>query len=169
VEAGADINAPFEGLHTESPLHWAASSDDVDVLDALIKAGADIEASGGIIGGGTPLADAVGFGQWQAARRLVEHGSRTLLWQAAALGLTDRIEEHFAVGTPSPEEVTNAFWHACSARQGGAAELLLEHGADLNWIGWDRVTPLDAAHSNGAGEVIEWLNSKGARRAAELS
>jgi hypothetical protein len=33
---GAHINAPFIGKHAETPLHWAASSDDVDALDALL-------------------------------------------------------------------------------------------------------------------------------------
>jgi hypothetical protein len=28
VEAGADVRARFTGPHTETPLHWAASSDD---------------------------------------------------------------------------------------------------------------------------------------------
>ena len=46
VDAGADVNARFTGPHTETPLHWAASSDDVAVLDALLDAGADIEARG---------------------------------------------------------------------------------------------------------------------------
>src|SRR5260370_3705838 len=54
VEAGADVNARFRGPHEETPLHWAASSDDVDVLDALLDAGADIEAPGAVIGGGPP-------------------------------------------------------------------------------------------------------------------
>jgi uncharacterized protein len=100
VEAGADVNAGFVGPHTETPLHWAASSDDDEVLDAPIDAGADLEAPGAVLGGGTPLADAVGFGQWRAARRLLERGARTTLWQAAALGLVDRVEEHFAAADP---------------------------------------------------------------------
>ena len=40
VDAGADVNARFTGPHTETPLHWAASSDDVEVLDALLDRGA---------------------------------------------------------------------------------------------------------------------------------
>lgn len=42
VDGGADVNARFVGHRmqsAETPLHWAASSDDVDVLDALIAAG----------------------------------------------------------------------------------------------------------------------------------
>ena len=74
--AGADVNARVTGPHTETPLHWAASSDDVDVLDAFIDVGADIEAPGAVIAGGTPLDDAVAFGQWEAAYRLVERGAR---------------------------------------------------------------------------------------------
>jgi len=33
------------------------------VLEVLLDAGADIEATGGVIGNGTPLADARAFGQ----------------------------------------------------------------------------------------------------------
>ena len=87
IASGAEVNARSTGAHTETPLHWAASCDDVAALDTLLDHGADIEAPGAVIGGGTPLADAVAFGQWQAARRLVERGARTTLWQAAALGL----------------------------------------------------------------------------------
>jgi hypothetical protein len=63
------------GAHGETALHWAASSDDVEVRDALLDAGADLEAPGSVIDGGTPLADAVAFGQWNAARRLLERGA----------------------------------------------------------------------------------------------
>src|SRR6266536_725952 len=34
IAAGGDVNAPVIGPHSETPLHWAASSDDVAVLDA---------------------------------------------------------------------------------------------------------------------------------------
>jgi ankyrin repeat protein len=44
LRAGAEVDARFAGPHTETPLHWAASSDDVEVLDALLDADADIEA-----------------------------------------------------------------------------------------------------------------------------
>jgi len=170
VEAGATVDGRFVGPHAETPLHWAASSDDVEVLDALLAAGADIEASGAVIGGGTPLADAVAFGQWRAARRLVERGARTTLWQAAALGLLSRVEEYFSGATPPAlEEVTNGFWCACHGGQRQAAEYLLDRGTDLNWIGYDRLTPLDAARRHGAEDVVAWLRGRGATSAGALS
>jgi ankyrin repeat protein len=169
IAAGADVNARFVGPHAETPLHWAASSDDVDVLDALIDAGADLEAPGAVIGGGSPLADATAFGQWQAARRLVERGAVTTLWQAATLGMMDRVNDDFAVGAPpTPDEVTRAFWGACHGGQRPTAEYLLDRGADPNWIGYDGLSPLDAAQRSNAGELVEWLRGQGARTAGEL-
>lgn len=56
VDAGAQVDARCRGPHEETPLHWAASSDDVEALDALLDAGADIEAPGAVLGGGPPLA-----------------------------------------------------------------------------------------------------------------
>ncbi len=168
LRAGADPNAPVGGSwHAETPLHWAASSDDVEALDALLDGGADFEAQGASIGGGSPLDDAVGYGQWRAARRLVERGARTRLWHAAALGLLDRVEEAFArTPPPTPHEVTEAFWQACHGGQRQAAEYLLGRGADLNWAAsWDGRTPLDIARNQDAEELVDWLGSQGARSA----
>lgn len=171
VEAGADVDARFTGSHTESALHWAASSDDLDVLDALLDAGADIEATGAVIGGGTPLADAVAFGQWRVAQRLVERGAATTLWQSAALGLMDRVHARFeAEPAPSPDEVNVAFWSACHGGQQRAAAYLLERGAELNWLpDWgESLTPLDAARRSEAYDVLTWLHGQRAMSAEHL-
>ena len=160
--AGADVNARFIGPHAETPLHWAASSDDIDVIDVLLDKGADIEASGSVIGGGTPLADAVAFGQWNAARRLIERGAQSTLWQSAALGLMDRVRRAFDSTAPTPQDVTTAFWCACHGGQRESAEYLLDRGADINWIGFDKLTPLDAARRSGAEELASWLLTRGA-------
>jgi hypothetical protein len=169
VGAGADVNARFRGPHDETPLHWAASSDDVAALDALLDAGADIEAPGAVLGGGAPLADARGFKQWEAAFRLVERGARTTMVDAATLGLLDRVERCFAGGEPTREEVTRAFWGACHGGRRECAEYLLDRGADLNWIPpWEPLTPLDAAEREGAAGLVAWLRERGAQRAAEL-
>ena len=36
VASGADVNAEFAGRHSETPLHWAASSDDVGVIERFV-------------------------------------------------------------------------------------------------------------------------------------
>jgi ankyrin repeat protein len=169
LQAGADVDARYEGPHDQTPLHWVASSDDVGVLDALLDGGADIEAPGAFNGVGGPLDNAVGFGQWNTARRLVERGAQVKLWHAAALGLTDQIEARFAEDPPpTPAEITEAFWQACHGDQRAAAEYLAERGADLNWIGYDDLTPLDNARRSGADELAAWVEARGGTSAAEL-
>ena len=183
VEFGAEVNTRFTGPHTETPLHWAASSDDIEVLDALLDVGADIDAPGAVIAGGTPLDDAVAFAQWRTARRLVERGAQMALWHAAALGLMDAIDAHFtgttilseqypwgASASPLPDKITVAFWCACHGSQRITAEYLLDRGAELNWISvWDHLTPLDAAQrSSSSADLVQWLRSKGAKSTREL-
>jgi hypothetical protein len=88
---------------------------DAAALNALLDAGADIEAPGSVLGG-PPLADATGFAQWHAAHRLVERGAKTTLSDAATLGLIDRLESYFAGdAAPSPAEITRAFWAPATA------------------------------------------------------
>ncbi|HEV7766800.1 MAG TPA: ankyrin repeat domain-containing protein [Thermoanaerobaculia bacterium] len=167
IEAGADASAampPKADGTAETPLHWAASSDDVAVLDALLDGGADIEAPGAIFTGGPAMSDAVVFAQWNAARRLLARGAQTTVWQSAALGLLDRVLVHFAADAPpSTRDVTNAFWHACRGGQRETAEYLLQQGAELNWIGYDHRTPLQVARESGVTALVDWLLEQGAR------
>ena len=168
IAAGADPNAREPGKGSETALHWAASSDDVDVARVLIDAGADVDLPDGSIG--TPLENAVGYACWNVARLLAARGARVeKLWTAAALGMTDRLQELLS-STPGAgaEEVSQAFWHACNAGQRRAAELLLAAGADLNWTpSYAHGTPLDAAGQLGTQQqnVIGWLRERGARTA----
>jgi ankyrin repeat protein len=165
LQAGADPDARTEGKRGETPLHWAASSDDLDVADVLIDGGADIEAADGSIG--TPLANAVGYGCWHVARRLVERGAPVAaLWQAAALGLNTRVRELMdADPAPDVAMVNQAFWHACHGGQRRVAEYLLASGADLNarpdYAGSsviEAVTGLDTRREL----LVEWLRGQAA-------
>jgi uncharacterized protein len=153
--AGADLDAPAVGMwHRETPLHWAASNDDVALVDALLDAGADIEHAGSSIDGGPPLSSAVGYGQWAAARRLVERGARTRIMR--------RVEANPSLG---PEELSGPFWNACHGGQLIAAQYLLAHGADLNRPApWSGQTPLDIAEKAGSSYVVAWLREMGATR-----
>jgi uncharacterized protein len=143
IGAGANPNArSTDDERGETPLHWAASSDDVDVARALIDGGADLETPDGSIG--TPL---------------------DKLWHAAALGMLGRLEDLLAAGT-GQEHISQAFWHACAAGQRRAAERLLNAGAELNWTpDYAEGTALDAAAGLGTRQdnVLEWLRARGAR------
>jgi uncharacterized protein len=169
VSRGADPNAPVTGgSHSETPLHWAASSDDVDVAAALMTGGANIEATGASIAGGTPLDDAVGYGCWHVARLLVERGARIeRLWHAAALGKMSRVEELLTSHpTPTTQEINNAFWHACHGGQRRVAEYLVAKGTDVNWTpDYAKDSPLDAAGSPDTrrGTLVAWLRGLGAK------
>jgi hypothetical protein len=173
--AGSDPNARTEGREPrpqpdgETPLQWAASNDDVEVAEALILGGADIEARGGSIAGGTALENAIGYGCWRVARLLLQHGAKVeKLWHAAALGMTSLVEGFFQQGSaPSREELNNAFWQACSGGYRRTAEYLFAQGADLNWVpSYAKGTPLEIANQagldTGRQALINWLHAKGA-------
>jgi len=167
LAAGADPNARDPEPHSETPLHWAASSDDADVARALVDGGADINVPDGSIG--TPVDNAVGYGCWNVAHLLVDRGALVdNLWVAAALGLLERLAELVALDSMGERDnISQAFWHACHAGQRRAAEFLLAAGADMNWSPdyANGQTPLDAARDHGTQQqnVISWLRERGAR------
>ena len=162
---GADLDAAAVDMwHLETPLHWAASNDDVVLIDALLDAGADIEHPGSSINGGPPVQSALGYAQWAAVRRLWERGAGTGLPHAAVLGQLDRVTALVeASPPPGPDDLSGAFWNACRAGQLGTAGYLLARGADLDWPApWDGSTPLDAASGSHQHETVAWLRGSGA-------
>jgi uncharacterized protein len=170
IDAGADPNASTGGDRPETPLHWAASTDDADVAATLISCGADLEMPGGSIG--TPLDNAIGYGCWNVARLLVHKGARVdKLWHAAALGLMPRVEELIAATpAPSADDITEAFWQACHGGQRRTAERLLACGADLNaHPGYSDQTPVEVAAEldTQRQNLVTWLHDRVAAQAGE--
>jgi uncharacterized protein len=163
LAAGADPNAATGGEQPETPLHWAASSDDVEVAQALIAGGAAIDVPGGSIG--TPVENAVGYGCWHVARLLCARGARVdKLWVAAGLGLLPVIREHVE-DTPPPDrsEIDHAFWQACHGGQRRVAAYLLQHGADSDTIPDHhnaRPVEIAGAPDTRRGLLIEWLTKR---------
>jgi ankyrin repeat protein len=167
VAAGADVNGVTDGPGHETALHWAASTDDVEVAVTLLDLGADIEAPGASIVGGPPLDDAVGYCCWRVAQLLVWRGARVdRLWHASALGLLSRLQELCGGSPPpTPAQINQAFWHACSGAQRRTAEYLLARGADINFVPeYARETPLQAvtAVETRRDTLARWLREQGA-------
>lgn len=165
---GADPNhRGADNTDGETPLHWAASSDDADVAAALLDIGADPAMPGGSIG--TPLDNAIGYGCWAVARLLVARGAPVdKIWHAAALGMSERLDElltdlpQHAHEDSHPDPISQGLWHACAAGQRRTAERLLTAGADLNWTpDYAEGTALDAARGQDTQRslLIDWLTT----------
>lgn len=162
ITAGADVNAPFIGkAHSETPLHWAASNNDVALLDTLLDHGADIDAEGGVIDR-TALADARAFLQLEAAHKLIARGASTTLQDLATLGILDQIKPLYEGSPPTEHETNCALWNACHGGQLATAKFLYDVGGNCQFVPpWDDVTPLGAAERGSAMDVVEWLRGLG--------
>jgi hypothetical protein len=163
LAAGCDLDAHAHGMgHHETALHWAASNDDVDLIAALLDAGADIEHPGSSIDGGSAISSALGYGQWDALRVLWERGANAGLSHYVALGELDLVIEAVEADPgPDDDELGAALWNACRAGQLQVAQYLVDQGADYQWKApWSGETPLDiASRKSGRAELVVWLRT----------
>jgi ankyrin repeat protein len=169
----------------KTPLHWAAEKNHGAVAELLIDAGADIESQ--TSWGATALEWAATLGSKEVGRLLLARGARGAnLFTAAGLGLIDDVRSFFASGRPGAaagrgprkggeadelppdaavttgDAVSDAFYVACRTGELAIAQLLLQHGADINAKGHFGATGLHWAAHNGHREVVRWLLEAGA-------
>jgi ankyrin repeat protein len=70
---------------------------------------------------------------------------------------------------PAGDQITAALWHACRGGQLQAAQYLTGKDANINWVGWDKIAPLDGAQQSGNQALVAWLRNQGAKPAHELA
>jgi uncharacterized protein len=140
IQGGADVNAATgDGM---SALHWAAQNGHLEVVEALLGAGSEVERTTRL-GGYTPLLLASARGHAGVVERLIRSGAdpnranangSVPLHFAAAAGTVEVAAVLLSSG--AEVDVRDAAWHQTplmwAAAEGATdlVELLLDHGAD---------------------------------------
>ena len=158
LDAGADVNARRAGGRT--PLHEAAAKGSAAVVDALLRAGADLDAWGREDPQGRRFVVALTFkigniwGGYEEPLRLA--GTRTPLHEAVAANADPAVtlaliqagaDVHASADLDRLFEsaATPLHWAAAANANPAIIELLAAAGADLNAIAGSGRTPLHAA------------------------
>lgn len=178
--------ATASGEHDFTALHRAAEKDQPEAAEALLAAGAELEAM--VSWGMTPLEWAANVGSRRAAAVFLARGAHLTHWAAAGLGMLDTVQSFWHDdGTLKPgaghrrpkqkdadawtwddpsedrgEIVSDSFYMACRNGNTEVARWLLECGADINFRGFFGGTGLHWAAINGHQETVEFLLANGA-------
>jgi hypothetical protein len=167
LQAGADPNtvdrAPGPGQGS-TLLSYAVSYQNVDILNLLIAAGADVT---GKDEQGCTILDVAGAAGNSAICAVLEQAGAVrsafpTVWQAAYRGDAERVRELLAEGT---DPIAPGHCPLSLAAMNGHVEvcqILLEEGLEVEGTGDDGLTPLMDAAAGGHVEVVRLLLKHGA-------
>jgi ankyrin repeat protein len=184
IASGADVNARFQHpkieTSRETPLHWAASNNDVDLATLLLNADAQIDIDGGVIENCTPLWDATIFGGTHVCNLLIKQGAHCNLMSAAAAGRRDLVERYFDTDgglnadagnlpggrdpVPLAQTLDSALGFACAGGHASLARFLLDRGGDPTWAS-PGGTAIERATANAHGVIVDFLAARGYKAA----
>ena len=136
--ATGDVNGIYPGV---SPLHVAAMfNPNPDVAEVLIRAGADVNAEGGIGGTSTPLFFAAASNDNPAVVELLLRYGAELRW-VAQHGARNENPEIMRILVAAGAELAGALHRAVFNRTTEVTEILIAAGADLD--GRETIYPLE--------------------------
>src|SRR5215470_964453 len=162
------------GAEGTAALVWAASHNDVEMADMLLRAGADAKSANEF--GATALYAAATSAELPMIQKLLAAGAdpnvaltsgETGLMQAARRGNLDIVQALLtAKANPDAKEKNggqNALMWAVAAKPSGMAEALLKGGADANAGSKNDFTPMMFAAQQGDVDTIRVLLRAGAK------
>jgi ankyrin repeat protein len=162
------------GPEGTAALVWAASRNDLEMTDLLLRAGADVKSANEF--GATPLYAAAADAELPMAQKLLAAGAdanagllsgETPLMQASRRGNVDMVRALLAAkADPNAKEKNggqNALMWALSQRQSAVAEELIRGGANVQAGSKSDFTPLMFAAQQGDVDSIRILLKAGAK------
>jgi ankyrin repeat protein len=183
-----DGNWDMTGVNNGAAMHRAAWEGDLEMVKRLIAKGADIYNRDNPFNS-TPLSWAQ-HNKQQAVFDWMRTNCRIDLHEAVGFDLREHVEArlredptsvnrrldhweftqcvplHWAAWT-SVEDVDGRHYFDL-ARRKELVELLLKHGAEVNVVAGNGMTPVDIAEADKAPEIVEILRRYGGKRAGEL-
>jgi ankyrin repeat protein len=172
---GAEVNPTNKTTYRITPLDWAVSSDNTELVKLLLDRGADAKAKSDV--GDTVLHSAASRCDTEIATMLIEHGAdvnakitsgTTPLHNAAESGCEEVVKLLLSKGAEVDAQLLNDITPLFNAagRGGGrngkaCVEILLAHGANINVTDEDGNTLLHTAAYYGNKEVVEILLAHG--------